>query len=214
MKRIQFSVTYPDRYVHPLQQRIMRDTSITRIELLMWSPTEDATTLFWCDGEQNAAENVIRNLDSLLVSNLVEDGDGTYVFLQQEEYEFPASILNRIAGSQVIFLPPVVFLETGEIQFETVGETNALSTFYDDFSELGNLTIEQVHEFERKRSPSRLTERQREALEAAVSVGYYEIPRDGAIADIAAALDCSTSTAGELVRKAEAMVIRNFTRSD
>nr|WP_084177415.1 helix-turn-helix domain-containing protein [Natrinema saccharevitans] len=44
----------------------------------------------------------------------------------------------------------------------------------------------------------------------AVTVGYYEIPRDGTIADIAAVLDCSQGTAGELVRKAEAAVIHDY----
>lgn len=210
MKRIQFSATYPERLVHPLHQRIMEGTSITRAELLMWSPTTDATTLVWCDGDQEATETVIEDIDSLLVSNLVEDTDGTYAFLQQEEYEFAAALLEVIADSRVIFLPPVVFMATGEVRFEAVGETTALSTFYEELSELGELTIERVHEFERKHSPSCLTDRQQAALEAATSVGYYEVPRDGTIADIATSLDCSPSTAGELVRKAEAAVIQNY----
>jgi len=46
---------------------------------------------------------------------------------------------------------------------------------------------------------------------AAVSAGYYEVPREGSIEGVAAALDCSTSTAGELVRKAGAAVLRAHT---
>ncbi len=211
MKRIQFSATYPERFVHPLHQQIMDQSSISRAELLMWSPTEDATTLFWCDGDREATEKAIENIDSLLVSNFVEDGDGTYVFLLQDDYEFASALLDTIENSRVIFLTPVVFLETGEVQFEAVGETTALSALHEKLSELGELTIEQVHDFERKNSPSRLTDRQEAALEAAVSVGYYEVPREGTIADIAGVLNCSTSTAGELVRKAEAAVIRKHT---
>lgn len=210
MKRIQYSVTYPERLLHPLHQELMETESITRVELLMWSPTDDATTLLWCNSDRAAARRVIEVIDSLLVSNLVEDVDGTYAFLQQDDYEFPAPLMDTIAESQVIFLPPVVFLDTGDIQFEAVGETAALSALHEDLAELGNLSIEQVHEFERKNSPSRLTDRQQAALDAAVSVGYYTVPREGTIADIATVLDCSTSTAGELVRKAEAAVIQNY----
>lgn len=211
MKRIQFSITYPERFVHPFQRRIMDGTPITRAELLMWSPTAEPTTLLWCDGDREATEAAIAGIDSLLVSHVVEDVDGTYTFLQQADYEFSTALLETISESAVIFLPPVVFRETGEVRFEAVGDSASLSAFHEDLSEFGDLTIEQVRAFERAHSPSRLTDRQQAALDAAVSVGYYEVPREGTIADVAAALDCARSTAGELVRKAEAAVLEQHT---
>lgn len=215
MKRIQFSITYPERFVHPLHQQIMEGTTISRAELLMWSPTEDATTLFWCDGDHSATERAVQRIDSLLVSNLVEETEGTYAFLKQSEYEFPTVVLDAIAEARVIFRPPVVFFETGAVHFEAVGETEALSTFHDQLSKFADLTIEEVHPFERKRSPSRLTDRQQAALDAGIAVGYYAVPREGTVADIASALNCSKSTAGELVRKAESAVIQgHFTDRD
>ncbi|MFA9417503.1 helix-turn-helix domain-containing protein [Natrinema sp. HArc-T2] len=210
MKRVQFAVTYPDRFVHPLQRRLMESTPLARAELLMWSPTDDATTLFWCDGDRAATEQLVAGLDSLLVHTAVDVSDGTCVFLRQADYEFAPAILETIADAAVIFLPPVIFLETGEVQFEAVGEPAALSTFYENLSELGAVTVEQVHEFERRSTPSALTDRQRAALEAAVSVGYYEVPRDGTVADVAGILECASSTAGELLRKAERAVVTGF----
>jgi len=210
MKRIQFSATYPAEFRHPLHGKIMNGTPIQRAELLMWTPTEDATTLLWCDGDREATEAVIDEIDSLVTSNLVQDIDGTYAFLQQSAYEFPTAVLETMADSAVIFLPPVVFLDTGSVEFEAVGEATALREFYDELTALAEVTIEQVNVFERKHASSPLTDRQRAALDAAISVGYYEIPRDGAIADIARVLDCSPSTAGELVRKAEAAAIRAY----
>ena len=214
MKRIQFSATYPAELTHPLHRRITDGSAIGRAELLMWSPTADATTLFWVDGDREATRGVIDGIDSLVVSNLVPEVEGTYAFLQQDAYEFPTAVLDTIANAQVIFLPPVAFLDTGVVEFEAVGEAAALSSFYDELSELADVTIRQVHEFERERSSSRLTERQRAALDAAMSVGYYEVPRDGTVSDVAEALDCSTSTAGELLRKAEAAVLREYCEAD
>jgi len=211
MKRVQFTTTYPADLVHPFHRRIIGDGPIARAELLTWSPTADATTLFWCDGPPDATEAAVRVIDSLLVSTLVEGVDGTYAFLQQDDYEFATALLDAIADAQVVFVPPVVFLDTGEVRFEAVGEPAALSAFHEDLSGLGKTTIDRVHEFERGHSKSRLTDRQRAALDAAVDVGYYELPREGSVADVAAMLDCSTSTAGELVRKAEAAVIRAYT---
>jgi len=48
-----------------------------------------------------------------------------------------------------------------------------------------------------------LTDRQYEAVRAVVDAGYYEEPRSGSLADVAAELDCATGTAAELLRRAE-----------
>ena len=209
MKRIQFSVRYPDRFRHPLQHQLAGGGPLTRAELLMWSPTAEATTLFWFDGDRAAARGAVAAIDSLQTTSHVPDTDGTYVFLQQDAFEFSEALLELIADASVIFLPPVVFHADGTVTFEAVGETTALSAFHDALAEVGDLSIERVQSFERSGSPTRLTDRQRAAVEAAVAVGYYELPRDGTVADIAERLDCSTSTAGELVRKAEAAIVEN-----
>ncbi|UIO99769.1 helix-turn-helix domain-containing protein [Halobaculum sp. CBA1158] len=214
MKRVQISTTYPDRLIHPLHRRVIEGEALTRAELLTWSPTADATTLFWCDGELAATERAVDAVESVVDSRLVADGDGTYAFLRQDDYEFASSILEAVSDARVAFLPPVVFRETGDVRFEAVGEPAALSDFHGELSELGEAAIERVHAFERSRSPSRLTDRQRAALEAAAATGYYEIPREGTVADVAEALECSTSTAGELLRKAEGAVIRAFLASE
>lgn len=210
MKRIQFSATYPAQFVHPLHRNIMDGTPITRAELLMWSPTAEPMALLWFDGGRDATETVIEDIESILVSNLVEEADGTYAFLLQDEYELAELLMETIRDSRVIFLPPVIFLETGAVQFEAVGEPSQISTLHEKLTHLGELRIERVHDFDRRGSPAELTERQREALETAMTVGYYEVPRSGTVGDVAAHLDCSQSTAGELIRKAEAGVIRSF----
>ncbi|EMA65004.1 Bacterio-opsin activator HTH domain protein [Halorubrum kocurii JCM 14978] len=210
MKRVQFSAAYPERLVHPLHRRVIEPGPVARAELLTWSPTADATTLLWCDADPAATRSVVRAVDSLVDSELVEDGAGTYAFLRQDGYEFAPAVLDAIAAAGVVFLPPVVFSASGDVRFEAVGEAAALGAFHEALGDLADVTIERAQEFERTASPSRLTDRQRAALEAAVEAGYYEVPRDGTTADVAAALDCSTSTAGELVRKAEAAVIQEF----
>ncbi len=53
-----------------------------------------------------------------------------------------------------------------------------------------------------------MTERQREALEAALSVGYYEVPREADHEAVADAIDCAPSTAAEHLRRGEANALR------
>ncbi|WP_255190928.1 helix-turn-helix domain-containing protein [Natronobeatus ordinarius] len=57
---------------------------------------------------------------------------------------------------------------------------------------------------------SALTERQREVLQAALEVNYYETPRRATAADVADHLGCTASTASEHLREAEARVIREL----
>jgi len=52
-----------------------------------------------------------------------------------------------------------------------------------------------------------LTDRQFEAVAAAVDCGYYDEPREGSTAAVAEALDCSPGTAAEHLRKAKARVM-------
>lgn len=54
-----------------------------------------------------------------------------------------------------------------------------------------------------------LTAHQREAVEAALALGYYDIPRESSQEDIAAAIDCAPSTAAEHLRKAEGKLVQS-----
>jgi predicted DNA binding protein len=56
---------------------------------------------------------------------------------------------------------------------------------------------------------SLLSDRQREALETAFDLGYYEVPRTASHEDVADAMDCAPSTAAEHLRKAESTLLRS-----
>lgn len=52
-----------------------------------------------------------------------------------------------------------------------------------------------------------LTDRQREVLERALQAGYFEVPRECTLADLASDLDVDKSTASEIIRRAEARLV-------
>lgn len=55
-----------------------------------------------------------------------------------------------------------------------------------------------------------LTERQRECLEVALRKGYFEVPREATLAEVAAALNVDKSSASETLRRGAARVIDWF----
>ncbi|WP_253736948.1 helix-turn-helix domain-containing protein [Halohasta salina] len=215
MKQVTFTARYPPALAHPMHRALIESETLSRAELLMWGPTEAVTTLFWYDGPKAAVRELLAAVDSIERSALVAGDDGTYGFLVQREYELATSVLELVAEAQLVFLPPVTFLDSGRVRFRAVGEGSALSEFHAGLSEVLETGIERVQPFRhgsvgRSESAGRLTDRQREALEAAVDVGYYDVPRTGDTAAVAAELDCEPSTAGELLRKAEAAVVVDY----
>lgn len=72
----------------------------------------------------------------------------------------------------------------------------------DDFRKIGTVTIDQLGEVGRK-SPSPLTDRQREVLEHALEHGYFEWPRRTTSEELATDLGITRATYLEHLRKAE-----------
>jgi predicted DNA binding protein len=214
VKRVTFSARYPAEMAHPIQREIMASGPVSRAELLMWGPMSDVTTLTWFDGDPGNVAETLAAVGSATTNHLVADDGGTYAFVHQTDFELIGSVLERVAESSVVYLPPVVFLDTGEVRFEAVGESAHLSGFHDELNEVLDVTVESVRGFRREPTPGAVTERQRAALRAGIEVGYYEVPRSGSVGDVADELGCSSSTAGELLRKGEAAVVAAYTGGD
>ncbi|WP_123536124.1 helix-turn-helix domain-containing protein [Halosimplex salinum] len=207
MRQVTFETTYPPEAAHPFHRRMMSGGPVTRADLLIWGPTAEVTTLTWFDAERAAVADVLGGVESTTRTHLVAGDGGTYAFVRQSDYELPGPVVDLVAESNVVFVPPVRFEASGAVRFEAVGETDALGAFYAELSDQFPTEIVRARQFQQWSAPATLTERQRTAIEAAVAVGYYDVPRSGSVADVAAAIDCAHSTAGELLRRAESAVL-------
>ena len=114
----------------------------------------------------------------------------------------------------MIVVPPIQFLPDGVATLTVVGEAEALQSALESLPDGVEVTVERVGDYDWRQSlfDPGLTDRQREAVRAAVEVGYYAVPREGSVEAVAAALNCSASTAAEHLRKAEAAVMAAFCR--
>lgn len=59
-----------------------------------------------------------------------------------------------------------------------------------------------------------LTERQREVIETAYAMGYYEVPRDASAAEVAAEVGVDTSTVTEHLQRAERNLLSRLLRAE
>ncbi|AFK20680.1 helix-turn-helix domain-containing protein [Haloferax mediterranei ATCC 33500] len=85
--------------------------------------------------------------------------------------------------------------------------TGAVSSLPESFTDA--FCVEGLSDYEPVRNGVRaeLTHRQREVLETAVESGYYDIPRQISIEELATELECSPSTVSEHLRKVESRVL-------
>jgi hypothetical protein len=212
VKRVTFAIDYRVAEASPTHRAVARTEGVTRAELRAWAPAGGARTLSWFDADRATVERLLEGVDAVTAFRLVPGDGGTYAFVARDGREFDPRVLGLVAAADVAFVPPVTFHGSGTVRADAVGEPGPLGAFHRRLSGTVDARIEAVREFAGRAAPPRptLTDRRARALSVAVDVGYYDVPRTGAVADVADELGCATSTAGELLRRAEATLVAAY----
>ena len=108
-------------------------------------------------------------------------------------------------------LPPEfpVVVENGTMEFDLTTSREQFEAFSEALDARGKSyrLLSVVHTADEEPV---LTERQRECLTVALRRGYFEVPRDCTLAEIAAALEVDKSSASETIRRGTARVLQQF----
>lgn len=157
-------------------------------------------------GDPAAYETLLEDAPGVIEYDLTPDGDGCVAFVRRELGEGGLSIAHAIERETVVLVPPVELRSDRTLTLTLVGHADDLSEAVAELPDDGEVSVLQVHDGPPTRDAG-ITERQREALEAARRVGYYEVPRRNGIEAVAAELDCAVSTASALLRRGEAAAV-------
>lgn len=214
MKYLDAWLRQPEWMMHPMQEFARNSDAVRYEELQAWNVVGSEFgvehELFYVDAERDPYEAKLRSVDSVRWYDLTPiDDDSFYVFVCQETREEDAAWREALAVRDLLVVPPVVYDSGGEFRITVVGEGEDIQTMLDELPEEIQVTVETIGEYDRRHTPvaGELTDRQLEAVSAAVAEGFYEVPRTGSVDDVASELDCATSTAATLLQKAEASVI-------
>ncbi|PSP43860.1 transcriptional regulator [Halobacteriales archaeon QH_6_64_20] len=183
--------------------------SAERSQLLSWNLTGETEiyALFHVIAERDPYERALGDVETVLDYDLTPVDDGSfYLFVRERATEDFRRFKAAFDDPSLVVVPPFEYRPDGELRFSIVGESGALRGVLDGLPTEIATRVEEVGEYDQ---PARrtLTDRQAEALDAAVHVGYYEVPREGSVADVAGELGCATSTASNHLRKAEARLV-------
>jgi predicted DNA binding protein len=139
---------------------------------------------------------------------IVEDETNVYAFLHVSEHEILSELLAITEENALLLEPPFRFTDQG-VRVTVAGEQASLQNAFDEVTDRIAVDVEWMGGYSPDQTDTlgRLTDRQHEALSTAHELGYYETPREVSFEEVATALDCASSTANELLRRAESKII-------
>lgn len=143
---------------------------------------------------------------------VVPTTDGrTYVYQHCRPTPQVRALFDLLNAHRLMVVFPITVESDGRITLEIIGSESAVQNGFEALPPAirDRTTVERVGAYEPTDAGVRsaLTDRQRDVLDAATVVGYYDVPRRGTAADVAAAVGCAPSTASEHLRKIEATVL-------
>lgn len=213
MRRLQLTLDLPDRLCHPMQEFIRESDDVERSRLLSGNVLDDGTARFVFEvrGDRTAYRRALEAQPDVTGYDITPGDDGSFFSVIRREWRDRDHRLRAILeGSGAVIVHPVEFTGRGTVRTVVLGDREALQGVVRSVPEDATVDVERLDD---RAAPvsmpgPALTSRQMEAVEVAVEMGYYDVPREAGLAAVAARLDCAESTASNHLRKAEAAVMR------
>ena len=180
-------------------------------ELQAWSVRPDSGreyALYYVelDGDRARYRAAIESVDAIVEYELAPiDDDALHVWVCEETRPETRAWRGAFADRHLIVVPPVRFDDEAVIGLTIVGDAGDAQAVLDDLPGSVDVRVAEIGSYDRRGGAiaGALTTRQREAVETAIAIGYYAVPREASLADVADALGCAESTASVLLRRAE-----------
>ncbi|WP_230198519.1 helix-turn-helix domain-containing protein [Halopiger goleimassiliensis] len=175
--------------------------------------TDEYAVLFYVDGPREPYESTFEEVSSVFDYELAPCRDESfYLYVHVREPLTDSVRMYATAFEQpgLIVIPPLEYRSDGTIRLRAIGPDDAIQAAVEDAAERMHVEVQSVGDYRAGRIDARadLTQRQYEAVSVAVDCGYYHATRDASLEDVADRLDCSSGTAGELLRRAERTVMQ------
>ena len=200
---------------HPMHQFVVEREGYSVSRLLEYTPAVEGTRsfLFHIEGPVEPYEPALQSVPGVLEYELSPCPDESfYLYVQEELRDRDAELVEAFTQPGVIGVLPVEYRADGTVRLSGVGPAGRLQAAVDETPEGMDVEVLEVGEYGARGlgAGSDLTDRQYEAVVAAVEAGYYQTPREGSVEDVGDRLDCAPGTAAELLRRAERTVMADI----
>jgi hypothetical protein len=208
MHTARVALRIPPEQLHPMHALVCESPGISRETILERDARGELTTLLLhVDGDRAVYEERLATVPQVRDwTTDSADGGGFYVYVRTALRDREAGYREALDRDSVLIVPPVELRDDRTVRQTMVGESEQLTAALGGLP--GGIEVEVLRtgSYDR-RDGAALSGRQREALEAAWAAGYYDLPREGGIEAVAERLDCASSTASDLLRRAERRLV-------
>ncbi|MFT4891461.1 MAG: putative DNA binding protein [Halobacteriales archaeon] len=214
MKHIRVRITASGRAdeIHPMYGVLTGAPFVERATAVQWNYTGDALgILHYVVGDADALERAMQEIPEVVGYDMERiDARSCYVYVRDATTDSLQEMFSPIASGGLIVVPPIEYHPDGTVVFSMFGPDDEVQDAIEGISGPFDVTIEAVGGLAGTTAAieAHLSDRQRDVVETAVELGYYDVPRSASQEDIAAELDCAASTIAEHLRKSEARILR------
>lgn len=212
MKRVQITISPPERFMPPVYRLLTREASyLSAVDIVNWNVAQPPVGfLLRLRGDYERLEETITDVENVRECEFFANGPReAYCFLAASDVTVGRALFENFTRDDLLTVPPIACHDDGSSTFTIIGTETAIQDAVDGVPNDVDVLVEAVGTG--PVAPNNVAEglspKQRRAVEVAVRVGYYEVPRQATTEDVADELGCATATASEHLRKAEANIL-------
>jgi predicted DNA binding protein len=186
---------------------------VERATAMHWNYSGDELGIMqFVEGDPDAFRDAVEEVSEVVDYELTVAGtDAFYVYIRDATNRRLRELFDLLDRSPVVVIPPVEYSPDGSVSYSVFGPSSAIQSVVEEIPEPIRVTVTGVGSIAAVPSAveTTLSDRQRQAIDAAVDLGYYDIPRTATHDDVAGAMGCAPSTAAEHLQKAESKLLRS-----
>jgi len=207
---------HPDRDVlHPVEVRLADDPSITRKAMHAFEGLADDTValLTEVEGDLDRYREIVEA--SPEVHEYAVSGEETgFCYSRVDPTPFVEEMLEQRRSAPFVLQLPVEYTADGGRRLTLVGKEEDFVGAPVDVPDGVRMELVSTGPYEPQAGHvfSELTARQREVLETALELGYYETPREATHEEIAEVVGVEPGTVGKHLRNVESAVFSRYVR--
>lgn len=199
--------------IHPMYDLLVNAEYVERATAMHWNYSgEELGIMHYVEGNLDAFRDEVAAIPEVLDYELtVAETDAFYVYIRDATNPQLRQLFDLLDQSPVVAIPPVEYSSDGSVSYSVFGPSGAIQSSLEEIPEPISVSVTEIGSLAAVPSALKtsLSDRQREAIQTAVELGYYDIPRTATQEDIASVIGCAPPTAAEHLQKAESKLLRS-----
>lgn len=213
MQHVRLSLTVPEGVADEVYDLLTRSPFVESVRGLVWNFSGDRLgTLHYVEADSERYVAALEKIPLVLDHQVVAVGeDAFYAYHQCSVEAGVGALFETFTRGSLLVVPPAEFGDGGTTTVSLFGDEAEIQAAIESVPEPVTVEILAVNGMGNAPTvaTATLSDRQREAVTAALDLGYYEVPREASNEAVAERLDCAPSTAAEHLRKAESKLLQS-----